>query len=54
MASNSAKTWVKRDRRHANAGQKRKKKESAKSTPSYEETFAGLGEPGQAVKPKAQ
>lgn len=49
MASDSAKTWARRDRRHVKAGKKRKKKESQKSTPSYTELFAGLGEPGQPV-----
>lgn len=47
MSSNTAKTWVKRDRRHVNMGKKRKIKESRKSTPSYAELFAGFGEPGQ-------
>lgn len=53
MASNTAKTWVRRDRRHQKAGQLRKKKESRKSTPSYAELFAGFGEPGQPLPGKA-
>jgi hypothetical protein len=47
MASNTAKTWNRRDRRHTKAGQKRKKAEARKSTPSYTELFAKMGEPGQ-------
>jgi hypothetical protein len=47
MASNSRQTWKRRTRRHANAGRKRKNKESRHSTPSEAELFAGLGEPGQ-------
>jgi hypothetical protein len=47
MASNSRQTWKKRLRRHANAGRKRKNKESRRSTPSESELFAGLGEPGK-------
>jgi hypothetical protein len=50
MASNTAATWNKRDRHHANAGRKRKAKESKKSTPSYAELFAACGEPGKPVQ----
>jgi hypothetical protein len=50
MASNTAATWNKRDRHHANAGRKRKAKESKKSTPSYTELFAKCGEPGKPVQ----
>ena len=49
MASNTTATWNKRDRRHANAGRKRKNKESRKSTPSEKELFAACGEPGKPV-----
>ena len=49
MASNTAKTWTRRDRRHVKAGQKRKRVESRKSTPSYTELFAKMGEPGKPV-----
>lgn len=51
MASNTAVTEARRRRNHTKAGQKRKKKEGRKSTPSYAELFAGMGEPGQ---PKTQ
>ncbi len=47
MASNTAQTWRKRDRRHTNMGKRRKAVESKRSTPSYEALFAGFGEPGQ-------
>jgi hypothetical protein len=52
MASNSKATWNKRDRRHSNAGKKRKAKESKESTPSYQKLFAKMGEPGKPA-PKA-
>jgi hypothetical protein len=52
MASNTAKTWRKRDRRHGNMGRRRKAAESKHSTPSYEKLFAGFGEPGSPL-PKA-
>ena len=38
-----------RKRRHQMSGKRRKKIESKKSTPSYTELFAGLGEPGKPV-----
>jgi hypothetical protein len=53
MASNSRQTWKKRTRRHGNAGQKRKAKESRHSTPSEAELFAGLGEPGKPAPKSA-
>jgi len=53
MASNSRQTWKKRTRRHANAGHKRKSKESRNSTLSEAKLFAGLGEPGKAVPKSA-
>jgi len=40
-------------RRHANAGRKRKNKESRHSTASEAELFAGLGEPGSPIAPRA-
>lgn len=53
MASNTAQTWRKRDRRHANMGRRRKAAESKSSTPSYEALFSALGEPGQPAPKKA-
>jgi hypothetical protein len=50
MASATARTWRKRDRRHANMGRRRKAALSKRSTPSYEELFAGLGAPAAAAK----
>jgi hypothetical protein len=50
MASNTAQTWRKRDRRHTNMGRRRKAVESKHSTPSAVELFAACGEPGKAVK----
>jgi hypothetical protein len=50
MASATKATWNKRDRAHANAGRKRKAKQSKHSTPSYDQLFAGAGEPGKPVK----
>jgi len=50
MASSTAKTWKHRDTNHKNAGRKRKRKESKKSTPSAVELFGALGEPGKPSK----
>ncbi len=50
MASNSAKTWNKRDARRSRAGRKRKNRDARQSTPSTETLFAGCGEPGQPLK----
>jgi hypothetical protein len=47
MASFTAITRKKRARRHANAGHKRKAKQSRRSTLTEAELFAALGEPGQ-------
>ena len=47
MASDTKSTWNKRDRRHSNAGKRRKVKESKASTPSYAELFKAMGEPGK-------
>ena len=52
MASNTAKTWRKRDRRHANMGRRRKAAESKHSTPSADELFAAMGAPGSPVPSK--
>lgn len=52
MASNTMATWHKRTRAHKNAGRKRKNTMAKHSTPSYDELFAGLGEPGKPA-PKA-
>lgn len=53
MASATKATWNKRDRNHANAGRRRKAKESKKSTPSTAELFAALGEPGKPAPKSA-
>ncbi len=50
MASNTAVTEKRRARTHKNAGRKRKRTESKKSTPSASELFAGLGDPGVGSK----
>ncbi len=50
MASNTRETWKRRNHKKKNAGRKRKNQEGRRSTPSSEDLFAGLGEPGQAVK----
>jgi hypothetical protein len=47
MASNTRSTWKRRTRRHTNMGKKRKAIDSKRSTPSAEDLFAGLGEPGK-------
>jgi hypothetical protein len=47
MASNSRQTWKRRQRRHSNAGRKRKNKQSVRSTKSEADLFAGMGAPGQ-------
>jgi hypothetical protein len=52
MASDTKATWNKRDRRHSNMGKRRKAKETKKSTPSYAELFAKMGQPGKPA-PKA-
>jgi hypothetical protein len=50
MASNTAKTWNRRDARRNKAGRKRKNREARHSTPTNEQLFASCGEPGQPVK----
>ena len=52
MASNTRETWKRRLARRAKAGRKRKNQDARHSTPSSEQLFAGMGEPGQAA-PKA-
>jgi hypothetical protein len=47
MASNSRKTWKRRQRRQSNAGRKRKNKQSVRSTKSEADLFAGMGAPGK-------
>jgi hypothetical protein len=47
MASNSRQTWKRRQRRHSNAGLKRKNKERSHSTKSEADLFAGMGAPGE-------
>jgi hypothetical protein len=47
MASFTKITETKRKRRLQKMGAARKRVESARSTPSYGELFAALGEPGQ-------
>ena len=49
MASNSRKTWKRRQRRHSNAGRTRKNKESVRSTKSEADLFAGMGAPGESA-----
>jgi hypothetical protein len=53
VASDTKKTWIKRNRRHKNAGRRRKSRQARASTPSDAELFAGCGEPGQPA-PAAQ
>jgi hypothetical protein len=52
MASNTRETWKRRLARRAKAGRKRKNQDARHSTPSNDQLFAGMGEPGQAA-PKA-
>ena len=51
MASNTIRTKKKRKWHLAKQGRKRKNLESRESTPSYDELFAGCGEPGKPVAP---
>jgi hypothetical protein len=53
MASNTMASWHKRTRAHSNMGRKRKNQEARRSTPSYDELFAGLGEPGKPATAKS-
>ena len=53
MASNSRQTWKRRQRRHSNAGRKRKNKESSRSTKSEADLFAGMGAPGAPAPKRA-
>jgi hypothetical protein len=52
MASNTRETWKRRLARRAKAGRKRKNQDARHSTPSNDQLFAGMGEPGQPA-PKA-
>lgn len=47
MASFTDITRRKRTRKHKNAGAARKRKQARRSTLSYTEVFAALGEPGK-------
>lgn len=47
MASYTQIVKRKRKRRHKNAGHQRKVAQAKRSTESYEELFAGCGEPGK-------
>jgi hypothetical protein len=53
MASNTRETWKRRLARRAKAGRKRKNQEARHSTPSSDQLFAGMGEPGQAAPKSA-
>ena len=53
MASNTRETWKRRLARRAKAGRKRKNQDARHSTPSNDQLFAGMGEPGQAA-PKSR
>jgi hypothetical protein len=53
MASNTRITKAKRRQRLHKMGRKRKNLMSTKSTESYEELFAGLGEPGKPAPQKS-
>ena len=50
MASNTMASWHKRKRAHKNMGRKRKNAEARHSTPSADDLFAGMGEPGQPAQ----
>lgn len=52
MASNTTQTRTRRRLRRKNAGRTRKNQQGRRSTLTYEELFAGLGEPGKPA-PKA-
>lgn len=54
MASFTQITESKRKRRQKNAGRDRKAKQARRSTLSYDELFAGFGEPGQAASAAKQ
>ncbi len=53
MASNTRETWKRRLARRAKAGRKRKNQDARHSTPSNDQLFAGMGEPGQAAPKSA-
>jgi hypothetical protein len=52
MASATKHSESKRKRSHLNMGRKRKNRAARKSTKSYSELFAGMGEPGQPAPTK--
>ncbi len=59
MASNTTQTRTRRRLRRRKAGRARKNQLGRRSTPTYGELFAGLGEPGQptpgtSAKPAAE
>ncbi|PRP90817.1 hypothetical protein ENSA5_61370 [Enhygromyxa salina] len=53
MASDTNIVRRKRKRRHKNAGHQRKVEQSRRSTTSYDELFAGCGDPGEPA-PKSE
>ena len=53
MASFTRITETKRNRKHQRAGSARKAKQGKRSTLSYDELFAGCGEPNDAPKVEA-
>jgi hypothetical protein len=53
MASDTDIVRRKRKRRHKNAGHQRKVEQAKRSTQSYEELFANLGEPGEPAPKQA-
>ena len=54
MASNTMMTSNRRKRTHQNQGRKRKHRDARGSTPSAEELFLALGEPGKPAPPASQ
>jgi hypothetical protein len=53
MASNTRETWKRRLKRKHKAGRKRKNQESRHSTPSADELFGKMGDPGQPAPRQA-
>lgn len=52
MASNTRITKAKRRQRLSKMGRKRKNQQALKSTETYDELFAGFGEPGKPCPQK--
>jgi len=50
MASNTMATWHKRTQKKKSSGRKRKNQQARHSTVSFDELFAGMGEPGKPLK----